>query len=308
MNKFLICILVLSLLTACEEQVDRSDAYGNFEATSNTVSSEANGRLLFLNVEEGHTLKAGELIAIIDTTTLDLQRKQVQASIRTLPKKLRNTLADIEVLKNQQNNLVRERDRVKRLLEKKAATPKQLDDLNGQIDVVVQQIEAVRSNTQTGNRAILAEKEPLVAQINVINNQIQKSYIYNPVGGTVLTKLVEAKEVVGTGTPLYRIGQLDTMTLRFYADAVQLQNVKLGQTVHVLTDNGTEGYNELEGTVSWIAEQAEFTPKTIQTKEDRVNLVYAIKAKVPNPNGTLKMGMPAEVNFTKKAIEQNPEQ
>ena len=183
-----------------------------------------------------------------------------------------------------------------------------MDDLNGQIDVVDQQIEAIRSNTQVGNRAILAEKEPLLAQIDVINNQIRKSYIYNPIGGTVLTKLVEPQEVVGTGMPLYRIGQLDTMTLRFYADAVQLQNVKLGQTVYVLVDNSVEGYNELQGQVSWIAEQAEFTPKTIQTKEDRVNLVYAIKAKVPNPNGTLKIGMPAEVNFTKKDQPTNKEQ
>ena len=298
MKNILFILSLLCLVSACEEKVARSDAYGNFEATATTISSEANGKLLFLNVEEGQKLKEGELIAIVDTTQLHLQRRQIQASINTLPKKLRNTMADIEVLQNQKANLVRERDRVNRLLEKKAATPKQLDDLNGQIDVVEKQMTAIRSNTEIGNNAILAEKEPLWAQIAVINEQIRRSYIYNPVSGTVLIKLAEASELVGIGAPLYRIGQLDTMELRCYASATQLQEVKLGQEVQVLIDHGQESYKEMPGTVSWIAAQAEFTPKTIQTKEERVNLVYAVKARVANEDGLLKIGMPAEVNFT----------
>ena len=293
-----IYLLWVFLLMSCGGDGTESDAYGHFEATTTTISAEASGRLLFLNVEEGRSLAEGMLVGIVDTTRLDLQRKQIEASINTLPKKLRNTLADIEVLQRQKANLIRERDRVRRLLEKKAATTKQLDDLNGQVDVVDRQIEALRSQTRTGNQAILAEKEPLLAQVAVIEEQIRKSYIYNPVQGTVLTKLAQPHEVVGIGAPLYRIGQLDTMELRFYADAVQLQQVALGQQVQVLVDRDKDDYEALEGTVSWISNEAEFTPKTIQTKEDRVNLVYAVKARVANPNGVLKIGMPAEVRFS----------
>ena len=297
MLKYLISFFAVLVFAACEEKVEVSDAYGNFEATTVMVSSESNGRLLFLKAEEGKRLKAGELIAIVDTTQLHLQRKQIEASIGVLPKKLQTTFADIEVLKRQKANLIRERDRVQRLLTKKAATPKQLDDLNGEIAVVEKRIQAIQSQTKTANRGILAEKEPMLAQMAVLNEQIRKSYIYNPIDGMVLTKLSEPSEVVTMGAPLYRIGQLDTMTLRMYVSAVQLQNLKLGQELEVLVDSGTDAFRALKGTISWIAEQAEFTPKTIQTKEDRVNLVYAVKVKVPNPDGLLKIGMPAEVDF-----------
>jgi HlyD family secretion protein len=199
--------------------------------------------------------------------------------------------------------MIRERDRVNRLLEKKAATPKQLDDINGEIEVMDKRMEAIRSSTQIANRSILAEKEPLIAQIAVLNNQIKKSYIYNTVDGTILTKLTEPNEFVGMGSPIYRIGELDTMTLRFYASSLQLQEVKLGQKIEVLIDKGADNYSTLEGTISWVSEQSEFTPKTIQTKEDRVNLVYAVKAKVANPEGFLKIGMPAEVNFNQSNSE-----
>lgn len=303
MSRLSIIIFTIILFTSCKEEVALSDAYGNFEATSTTVSAEANGRLLFLKAEEGQTLKAGSLVALVDTTQLDLQRKQIQATINTLPQKLRTDLADIEVLKNQKANLIRERDRVKRLVEKKAATAKQLDDMNGEIEVVEKRISAIQSQTQTANRGILAEKGPMLAQIDLVNEQIRKSYIYNPIDGTVLTKLAEPSEMVGMGSPLYRIADLDTMTLRFYASAVQLQQVKLGENIEVLVDKGMAGYSTLAGTVSWISEQAEFTPKTIQTKEDRVNLVYAVKAKVANPDGFLKIGMPAEVNFKKTMVD-----
>lgn len=305
MQKLIPVLCVVVYLIACQPKAEISDAYGNFEASATVISAESPGKILFLNVEEGQEIEAGVLVAIIDTTQLDLQRNQIQASINTLPKKLRNTLADIEVLKDQQANLVRERDRVQRLLDKKAATPKQLDDLNGNIQVVEKQIEAIRSQTQTGNRAILAEKEPLIAQIAIINEQIRKAYVYNPIRGTILTKLAEPFEIVGVGMPLYRIGQLDTMTLRFYADAVQIQDVRLGQQIQVLVDQGDAGFEETIGKINWISDEAEFTPKTIQTKEDRVNLVYAIKADVSNPQGLLKMGMPAEINFSKKSTDES---
>lgn len=291
--------LLLVIVSACNETNDLSDAYGNFEVDVTTISSEANGRLLLLDVSEGMNLEIDKLVALVDTTQLHLQREQIRASIKTLPKKLRNTLDDIEVLQRQSANLVRERDRVERLIAKQAATPKQLDDLNGKIEVVDQQIAALRTQTQTSNSAILAEKEPMLAQIEIINEQIRRCTVYNPVEGTVLTKMAEPHELVRAGSPLYRIGSLDTMTLRFYVDGLQLQDIALGHEIEVLVDSGEDGYKELSGRISWISAQAEFTPKTIQTKKDRVNLVYALKAKVPNGDGLLKIGMPAEVNFNK---------
>lgn len=305
MSKYLIFLFAILLLSSCEEETNLSDAYGNFEAVTTIISAETNGRLLSLNVNEGAPLKAGTYIGLVDTIQLHLQRKQLEAQLNTLPKKMRNTIADIEVLKNQKANMIRERDRVQRLMKKKAATPKQLDDLNGEIEVVVKRILALGSNTKISNRAILSEKEPMIAQIALINEQIRKSYLYNPVDGIVLTKLSEPHEMVAMGAPLYRIGQLDTMTLRFYASAAQLQKIKIGKEVEVLVDDGTESFQFFKGTISWIADQAEFTPKTIQTKEDRVNLVYAVKAKVPNKDGFLKIGMPAEVNFYEKEANTN---
>jgi HlyD family secretion protein len=290
------------LISSCKEKDPLSDAYGNFEAVPTTISSEANGSLLYLNVEEGSFIPAGKLVAIVDTTTLHLQKEQIQATINSLPRKLRNSLAEIAVTKDQIANATRERDRIARLVEKKAATQKQLDDLNGEIEVLQARIKAIRDQTEMGNTSILSEKEPLLAQISIIENQLRKAYVHNPISGTVLTKLSEPHEVVGMGTPLYRIGNLDTITLRFYADAIALQDIALGHKIQVLTDDGKQGYHEQEGVIYWISDEAEFTPKSIQTKEDRVNLVYAVKASVPNSDGRLKMGMPAEVNFTKKSI------
>jgi HlyD family secretion protein len=297
MKKLAFLFLLISCF-ACQEEVERADAYGNFEADYTTVSTEANGRLLFFNVKEGQTLEKGALIAQVDTAQLHLQRLQLQASIGTLPKKLRSAEPDIQVFKDKKSNLIRERDRIKKLLAAKAATPKQLDDINGQIDVIDQQMLAARSQTQITNKGILAEKAPLVAQIKVIEEQIRKAAVYNPIKGTVMTKLAENSEFMIMGSPLYRIAALDTLTLRAYADGIQIQNVSIGQEVIVLVDETETTNRSLEGIVTWIASEAEFTPKTIQTKEDRVNLVYAMKIAVPNADKRLKIGMPAEVLFS----------
>ncbi|MEZ4963236.1 MAG: HlyD family efflux transporter periplasmic adaptor subunit [Saprospiraceae bacterium] len=286
----------LVLFASCQPEESGADAYGNFEATSTVVGAEANGRLLFLKAEEGQFLKAGELIALVDTTQLHLQMLQLQATIETLPQKLREAEPDVAVLEDQKRNVIRERDRVKLLLKDKAATPKQLDDMNGEIEVLEQRIAAARRSVQVANRGILSEQKPVAAQVDVLKEQLQKCYIYNPITGTVLTKLSEPSEVVGFGTPLYKIADLSSLTLRAYASAVQLQNIKIGQQVQVRVDDGENGYRELPGTITWIAGEAEFTPKTIQTKEERVNLVYALKVEVKN-DGTLKIGMPGEVRF-----------
>ncbi len=287
--------LFLVLLAGCKKEEKRSDAYGNFEAVETIVSAEANGKLLFLKVAEGEPQKAGELVALVDTTLLHLQKQQLLASLGTIGKKTQNPNPQISVLEEQKRNLVRERDRVQRLLADKAATPKQLDDLNGQIEVTEAQIKAARRTAGAVNTGILGEKDPVLAQVKVLNEQIRRCYVHNPLDGVVLTKIAEPSEVVGFGSPLYKIAALDTLELRAYVSGDQLPALKIGQSVNVLIDQSGGGTQSLPGTVSWISSKAEFTPKTIQTKEERVNLVYAFKVKVANGEGVLKIGMPGEV-------------
>jgi HlyD family secretion protein len=295
--KYFLLLTFPLLLFACEEEATRSDAYGNFEATVTMVSAQANGRLLYLNIEEGQAVTAGSLVGLVDTTSLHLQRLKLHAEINSFEKKLQTAEPDIRIFEDQKRNLIRERDRTERLVAAKAATSKQFDDLNGQLEVLDQQIAAARSRVGTTNKNVLSSRDPLVAQLDVLADQIAKAYVLNPVSGTVLTKLAEPSEIVRMSSPLYRVARLDTLVLRAYAGSIPLQRAKVGQTVEVLIDAGAENYERLAGTISWIADQAEFTPKTIQTKEERVNLVYAIKIAVPNPERKLKLGMPAEVVF-----------
>ncbi len=293
----MIFLLGFFLLAACKKAEKRSDAYGNFEAVETIVSAEANGRLLFLNVAEGEPKKAGVLVALVDTTLLHLQKQQLLASLGTIGKKQQDPNPQIAVLEEQRRNLVRERDRVQRLLADKAATPKQLDDLNGQIEVAEAQIKAARRSAGTANTGILGEKDPVLAQVKVLNEQIRRCYVRNPLDGVVLTKIAEPSEVVGFGSPLYKIAALDTLELRAYVSGGQLPGLKIGQSVTVEIDQSGGGVQSLSGKDSWIASKAEFTPKTIQTKEERVNLVYAFKVKVANGAGVLKIGMPGEVKW-----------
>lgn len=295
-NLFLLLCLS-GMLAACGPEEDQADAYGNFEVTNTIVSTEAAGRLLFLQVSEGQEIASGELVGLIDTSQLHLQKMQLRATMNTLGSKTTDPEPQVEVFAEQKRNLLREKDRVTALLAEKAATPKQLDDINAQIDVIDRQIEAARRQARTVNRGILSEADPLQAQMNVLNEQIRKCYIYNPVAGTVLTKVAEAAEVVGFGHPLYRIASLDTLILRAYVSGDQLGRIRHGQTVTVLVDGSEGQLRPYSGTISWIADQSEFTPKTIQTREERVNLVYAFKVEVPN-DGFLKIGMPAEVRFS----------
>lgn len=285
------------LLTQCAPEEEGADAYGNFEVTHTTVSSEIPGKLMAFRVEEGQKIEAGTLIGWVDTTQLHLQKLQLEATIRALGKKQQNPKPQIAVLEEQKQNLLREQKRFENLLADKAATPKQLDDINAQIDVVNAQIDAARKNSQTANQGILSERDPLEAQINVVKDKIGKSLIYNPFTGTVLVKLAEPGEVVGMGMPLYRIASMDTLTLRAYISGTQLGKVQLGQKVQVHVDESPEQTRTYEGQITWISDQSEFTPKTIQTKEERVNLVYATKIEVKN-DGFLKVGMPAEVYFS----------
>jgi membrane fusion protein YbhG len=295
LHKIFIFFSFFSLL-ACQPEEKTAGAYGNFEAVETIVSAEANGKLLFTKAEEGSTLKAGGLVALVDTTLLHLQMLQLRATLSTIGKKTQDPNPQIAIYEEQKRNLVRERDRVKNLLTGKAATPKQLDDLNGQLEIVDAQIAAARKQAGTINTGILSEKEPLLAQIRLLEEQIRRCYVYNPVNGTVLTKTAEPSEMVGTGSPLYKIAALNTLELRAFVSGDQLPALELGQKVNVQIDQQGGGVRSLAGIVSWISSKAEFTPKTIQTREERVNLVYAFKVRVTN-DGALKIGMPGEVVF-----------
>ena len=287
-----ILIILAVVLSACSSNEDRSDAYGNFEVDDVIISAEANGKLMMLNIQEGQRLNNGKLVAAIDTTDLVLKRKQLKAQKTASASKLTNINSQIDVQEQQKANLTVDKNRVEKMLKDGAATQKQLDDINGNLDLIDKQISSIK----TQKSAILAELDAIDAQVDQVNASIEKCQIINPITGVVLDKYAEPGEITAFGKPIYKIANTDEMYLRVYVSGAQLPNIKLGQEVQVLIDKDTETDQILTGQVSWISETAEFTPKIIQTKEERVNLVYAVKIRVSN-DGRLKIGMPGEVNF-----------
>ena len=285
----IIITFILITLWSCNGNDEKADGYGNFEATETTISSESNGKLLSLDAEEGDMLEKNVIVGIIDTVQLSLKRNQLLAAKHTVFSKSQNVLSQREVLKEQLKVAENDQQRIKNLIKDKAATPKQLDDINGHIDILKQQMKSV----ETQNVPIVNEVKSIEIQIQQIEDQIEKSIIKNPVKGTVLVKYAEPNEITAFGKPLYKIADLDDMTLRVYISETQLASIKVGQEVTVKIDAG-EQMKSYKGTVTWVSETAEFTPKIIQTKEERVNLVYAIKVLVKN-DGSLKIGMPAEM-------------
>ncbi|MCX6159457.1 MAG: HlyD family efflux transporter periplasmic adaptor subunit [Ignavibacteriota bacterium] len=291
-NILILISLSVILLSGCSNDKQKSDAYGNFEATETIVSSESSGKLYELNVEEGQVIDANKIVGYIDTSQLYLKKLQLAQQKNTTRTKFKNVSSQISVLQEQRRVAVRERDRVERLLKDNAATGKQLDDINGNIDVINKQISSIDIQNTTTNE----ELKGLDVQIQQVIDQLQKSNITNPVKGTVILKFAEQGEIVSFGKPLYKIADISIMELRVYVSGSQLPEIKLGQKVKVLIDDGKANYKTLEGEISWISSKAEFTPKIIQTKEERVNLVYAVKVRVNN-DGSLKIGMPGEIMF-----------
>lgn len=284
-----ILFLIITSVVACNKNNDKADGYGNFEATEITVSAEANGKLNYLTVEEGATLEANAIVGIVDTTQLYFSKEQLRASIQTIRSKSTNVVSQKSVLQAQLETTLIEQKRIKNMFAENAATQRQVDEINGKVAVLNEQIKSI----STQNEPITNETKSIAVQIEKINDQIEKSKIKNPIKGTVLSKYAEPNEITAFGKPLYKIADISEMNLRVYLSETQLSSIKIGQKLTVKID-GDKEMKSYEGTVSWIASQAEFTPKTIQTKEERVNLVYAIKVKVKN-DGSLKIGMPAEV-------------
>ena len=285
-------IPIIMILASCSEQNSKSDAYGNFEATEIIVSSEVAGKVLNLTLNDGDELIDKQIVGYIDTVQLSLKRDQVNAQKNSVSTKISGILAQIDVLNEQKKNIEVEKERVEKLLKDGAATQKQLDDITGGINVINSQMNSIK----TQNSTVLSELEVLNVQIDQINDQIKKSYIKSPINGTVVEKYIEESEVATPGKNLFKIADLSKIELKAYVSGDQIGAIKLGQKVKVIFDKNKDENTETEGIVSWIASQAEFTPKIIQTKEERVNLVYAVKISVMN-DGSIKIGMPGEVVF-----------
>jgi HlyD family secretion protein len=284
-------MLVTLTLISCNKDTNEADAYGNFEATETTISSEANGKIEFLKLEEGDVLQENTLVGQIDTIQLYLNKQQLLASKNTIYSKSTNVLSQRNVLNEQLKTTLIEQKRIQNMFAESAATKRQVDEINGKVSVLKQQMQSV----ETQNAPIIDEVKSIDVQIDKINDQLKKSKIINPISGTVLAKYAEPNEITAFGKPLYKIADLSEMTLRVYFSETQLASIKVGQEVNVTIDD-KEGTKPYKGKISWISSSAEFTPKIIQTKEERANLVYAVKVLVKN-DGSLKIGMPAEVKL-----------
>lgn len=322
--KKLVPLAGIVLMASCGNGNGKSDASGTFEADEVIVSAEATGKILQLNVEEGAALAKDMVIGKIDPTAIELQKEQAASFVEALGQKTNDASPQVSVLESQivlQNRQVavdeeqlrvlqKEQQRFQKLVAADAVPAKQLDDINGQVDVLEEkikagktqlsvlqsQVNAQRRQVAIQNRGILSEKDPMEKKVAIIEDQLNRTSIKNPLAGTVLTKYAQANEFTSTGKALYKIADLSVLKLRAYITGNQLAQVKLNQAVKVKVDDGKGGYREFSGTISWISDKAEFTPKTIQTKEERANLVYAVKINVKN-DGYLKIGMYGEVLF-----------
>jgi len=295
-NILLSLCIIAGFATACQPTTEESDAYGTFEAREVLVSAEASGPLLFLHIDEGMALDSGQLVGLVDTMPLHLQRQQIAARIQSIRQKVQREQPQIDVLLSQKANLEREVRRLEGLLREQAVPEQQVDDLRGQIEVIQNRILATRDQIQTANRSVLSEIDPLEAQYRTLTDQLDRCRIHNPIAGRVLVQMVEPEEMARAGRPLYKIADLSELTLRAYVTGSQLPHLNLGQQVEVWIDHQSGDLQQLTGTVTWIADEAEFTPKIVQTRDERVNLVYAVKVQVRN-DGRLKIGMPGELTF-----------
>lgn len=295
MRTYILIIASLFVLASCSTQEDAADAYGNFETDKRIISAEGNGKLLNFQVEEGDFLKEGQIIGQIDTLNLHLQKLQLLSGIQALRTNFSNIQAQVEVNEQQKANLDKDLTRVVNLLKEGAATRKQLDDLEGKKLLLDKQIVAIQSQRQNIS-AQIATNEQQLAQLDLA---IARCTIINPVDGKVLNTMAKSFEMTGQGKPLYAISDTRQLKLKAYISGAQLPHIKLGQEVDVLVDNDEKSNTTLKGKVVWISENSEFTPKIIQTKEERVALVYAVKVLVEN-DGSLKIGMPGEINFMRE--------
>jgi HlyD family secretion protein len=283
-------------LISCNQTETKYDASGTFEAVETIVSAQGSGAIKELNLEEGQVLKVGQVVGYIDSVQLYLKKKQLEAQIRATLSGKPDIAAQTASLEEQLRQAKREQLRNENLLKDDAATKKQLDDANTQVDVIKKQIVALQSSLSITTANLNDQSRPLYVQIEQTNDLLDKCRIINEVNGTVLTKYAEASEVTDVGKPIYKIAALNTIILRAYITGDQIPHVRIGQEVKVLVDSTKDTYKNYTGIVEWVSDKAEFTPKTIQTKDERADLVYAVKIRVKN-DGLLKIGMYGEIKL-----------
>jgi HlyD family secretion protein len=295
MKKIIIfTILVAAIFSACSNKEKSADAYGNFEAEEVLISSEVFGKIIAVNCTEGMEIDSNQVLAQIDTIQLNLKKMQLESQIKAVLSKTREIAPQINVIIEQKNQLEREKMRFEKLVADSAAPAKTLDDIKSQIAVMEKNIIATQSTLSTANTGILSEIEPIRIQILQIEDNIQRSTIKSPLKGTILKQFVYSGELANIGRAMFKIANISTINLKAYIGGSQLSDIKIGQEVKVRIDNGEKNYYEYSGKVVSISSKAEFTPKIIQTKEERVNLVYSIKIQVAN-DGKIKIGMPGEL-------------
>ena len=284
-------VFFLLALAAAGCRKEKPDAYGNFEASEVVVSAELSGRLLRFDPSEGERLAAGAEVALLDTATLALQREEIVAQRGASQARTTEAQAQIGILQAQLATAQREYERTRRLYRAEAATAQQLDRAEGEVRVLRERIRAAEAQIGT----VREEASGAESRLAQVSERLGKSRVVNPVSGTVLSTFVEPGEFVQGGAPLYKIADLDTLTLRAYVSGAQLASVRIGGLVQVRIDAGKDRLETLPGRLSWVASEAEFTPTPIQTEDERVDQVYAVKIRVPNRGGVLKIGMPGEV-------------
>ena len=288
---------LLALFSACGNGAPKYDATGTFETTEVLVSAEASGRLLYFDIEEGMLLKAGEEVGVVDTVQLYLKKLQLEASLKSVEEQRPDILKQVAATKEQISAAQRERNRVANLLKVGAANQKQLDDAEDQLEVLRKQLVAQNSTLSNSHKSLTWQSSSVGIQVAQVEDQLKKCHITSPITGTVLAKYAEAGELTAMGTPLFKVADTEQMYLRAYITSEQLSQVKLGQKVTVFSDYGTDEHKQYPGVVTWISDTSEFTPKTILTKNERANLVYAVKIAVHN-DGLLKIGMYGGVEFS----------
>lgn len=297
MKKSIIYIAALAALSfSCGNGDDATDASGSFEAVETIISAEATGKILSLKISEGEQLQSGQLVGAIDSTQLYLMKLQLLQNKKAVLSGRPDTKTQVESLKKELSNAIDDRNRIANLVKGGVASKKQLDDAESRIQVLQARIDSQSSVLGTTTSSLNEQASAIDLQLAQIEDQLRKCRLVNPINGQVLTKYVEPNELTSVGKPLYKIADLSTMVLRAYITGNQLAQVKLNQKVTVFTDDGKGGLTPSEGNITWISDKAEFTPKTIQTKDERANLVYAIKINVKNA-GLLKIGMYGEVKL-----------
>ena len=283
-------------LSSCGNKKGDADASGTFEATEVIVSAEASGKILSFNVEEGQVVAANQFLGTIDSTQLYLRKQQIISSKKALLSRRPDIKKQIAAIEQQIATAKTEHKRFENLVKANAANQKQLDDINAQIALLGKQLDAQKTTLVTGNQGINNDSEGISLQVSQLDDQLQKCKITSPIAGTVLVKYAEMGEVAAPGKALFKIADTNNMILRAYVTADQLTQLKIGQKVKVTSDFGKDDTKEYAGTLAWISSKSEFTPKTIQTRDERANLVYAVKINVRN-NGLLKIGMYGDVRF-----------